>query len=240
MVITIFDLNCWLLPPPFAIDNRKRLSKIIEFIGDLKPEIISLQEVWLLGYVQKLKKSLPDYNFTYSDSKIFNKSGLLTGTTLSYKSSKQVQFSSSGTHSFVERFVKKSYYVIEFSHFTFINTHLYAPTNREGTEKAQKQINEINKLANNKDVILAGDLNIEQEELMQIGLGKTFRFDNTYGVTVSDDNAYTRARMNKYTDANKKLDYVLATKNRNLKVRTKLIDEPVMSDHYAVVGEIVV
>lgn len=226
MEFKIFSLNCWLLPPPFSKDNKKRLSKIISIIKKYHPDIIAFQEVWLKKYVKKIENSLPEYFFIKSNSFFYNKGGLVTGLRIGKNSFERGFFPFTEGHSFLEKVASKGYHLVRLSdNLFFTNTHLYAPTNDMEKYIPKLQFNFIQKLMHSKKGLLAGDLNLDGVELNE--LNRLFDHNISQNLILSSSNP-----MKEIKSANKKIDYILKTKESNISISTECMKYPIVSDHF--------
>ncbi len=229
MNLKIFNLNCWLLPG-ISKHNNKRLKLIIKTIKKIDPDIVALQEVWLNKHVKIIESELKEYSFIKSKSRVFNKTGLLTGVKIKKQKHKIKSFPITNKHSFIERIAKKGFHIIQISqNLFFVNTQLYAPTNIKEKSITFEQFNCIQKEIMDKKIILVGDLNIIKKDLIK--LNKIFNCDCDDENTLSINNPYV-------VESNKKVDYVLLTKNNNLNISTKTLTNPILSDHYFILASI--
>src|SRR3989338_2249372 len=175
MTISIFNLNCWLFPPPVSVDCSVRLSAIIGIIKKLKPEIISLQEVWPNKYLSYLKQELPNYYCVSSGTPFYNQSGLVTFLKEKPLSSKVNYFKLSFQHNVTEWFLRKGYITAKIKlgghELTIINAHLYAAFSTGAEVITEKQFSEIMREAIQDNVILCGDLNLKEETMESINQG---------------------------------------------------------------------
>lgn len=235
MKLKMFVLNCWLLPIPFAINNKGRLNKIISLIKKHNPDIIALQEVWTKMYERALKRNLPEYYFVEPKSRVFNKSGLMTGLKIKHESYKVKYFPRKGL-SGAEKLAKKGYHIVKITDdLFFVNTHLLDPTNKKEKEIIKSQFKILEKLAPNKSIIIAGDLNLSEDELKE--LNERFEHDKSAKLTLPNTNPLTNARFNKRKQKETKVDYVLCSKN-HATINTKCIKSPIVSDHYALISNV--
>ena len=234
MRVKLFNLNCWLLPSPFSIDNKKRLANIISFIKKQNPDIITLQEVWMKKYVKKIKRELPQYKFFSYSSKLYNKSGLLFGIKWKPLFGYQKIFPITNLHSKREKIGSKGYQLFEVSPGVFVmNTQLYAPEKSYQMKITVSHFREIEKASSGKRVILSGDLNLEEYEFSKIN--KTFYYKSPLNFTIAKKNPYCHSRFNKLNDANKIIDYVVSNE-KNIPVESKVYNPVTFSDHYSLKG----
>ncbi len=232
MELKIFNLNCWLLPPPFSVQNKARLQSIIKLIQEYNPDVITLQEVWLQAYVAILQNELRTYNFVASYEPFFNRGGLVTGVRKNVTAKIFPHtFPQMKEYSTTEKYGSKGYHEITVSNLSLINTHLYAPTNTFEESITSYQFSLLCGFFYKKNGILAGDLNMEQEKLHGQGIFRFFKTEST----LSKDNSYANWGFNK-TLFSKQIDYVLPTENIQVGVEV-LRDE--VSDHYPLIGSVV-
>ncbi|MDP3966469.1 MAG: hypothetical protein Q8Q04_02980 [archaeon] len=235
MDVKIFNLNCWLLPPPISVENKKRLSKIISLIKREDPDIITLQEVWLKKYVRKIKRELPGYFFLSLKSPLFNKSGLLFGSKFKPLSFAQEYFPFTGGHSIREKIGSKGYQLAEvFPDIYVLNTQLYAPEKKSEMKITVSELMEIQKVALGKKVILSGDLNLEEKIFFKVNT--SFDYNSLGKFTVAIKNKYTGKMFNKFHEHDKTIDYIIKTENAPV-LRVDIVNPVEVSDHYAMIGK---
>lgn len=235
MKLKVFVLNCWLLPIPFAVDNKRRLNKIISLIKKHDPDIVALQEVWVKMYERALKRNLPEYTFVKSKARVFNKGGLMTGLKNKPESFKVKYFPRRGL-SGAEKLAKKGYHIIKISDdLFFVNTHLCDPTSEKEKEIIKSQFNTLKKLVPGKRIIIAGDLNLSEAELTE--LNGSFEHDESAESTLSSSNPLSNKRLNKFEQTETKVDYVLCSKGKS-SISTKCIKSPIVSDHYILISNV--
>jgi endonuclease/exonuclease/phosphatase family metal-dependent hydrolase len=239
MKIKILSLNCWLLPPPFSVNNRERLQKIIELIRKINPHIVALQEVWLNKYVSLLKKEFSDYFAVSLNKGLLNKTGLVTLSKLKPDSVDFCFFKKTKYYSLVESFGKKGYQKISFTagskKFVFINTHLYDPLKGSKEKITAEQFNEIKNNCKDKNLILAGDLNIKESDFTLLNSG--FFYNKQYKkINRCVLNKYQKIRFNRFEEYNNNVDYILPKQknNKRLEFKIKIIKLPIISDHFPI------
>ena len=237
--LTILNGNLWMLPARFSTDKEERIDRFVTYARALMPHVITLQEVWTKNQVKYLKKRFPEYRVhTPGGRGPFNKAGLVTLTRIPTDSVAFSAFEVSRGASRLERQAKKGYLIVRLQAGSIkaciINTHLYAPTNERERAFAVKQFKTLKRLAPKGNYFIVGDLNLTQ---------KTFeRLNDSFFVT-ERDTAHTVDAANIYrsrgANSNKetpgyKVDRLLmphAHANRFV-LRSMLIREPVVSDHY--------
>ena len=241
----ILTLNCWLLPRPISLDAPKRLKKITTLIKEEDPDIIALQEVWLISYVRSLAEELKDYAFFYTYNTVFNTSGLVTAVKrVHYNVVKFEQEFFTQSSTFIERLSKKGFHKITLPGITVVNTHLFdgnygKPAALKNTTAGACTIHQLGEILLKQSSIVVGDLNIDQEFLTSLPLFKhNFSYQVSNKPTVSVENEYTNARWNK-TIVDSKFDYILPTIQSGFSIIEEVLDTYMLSDHYQVIGKIV-
>jgi endonuclease/exonuclease/phosphatase family metal-dependent hydrolase len=243
MELKILDINLWLLPPPLSAENQKRLSRFVELSKKLSPDIIALQEVWLIKYAKYLKANLPGYHAYFSKSKKFNKSGLVTLSKIKPASWSHEYFKASKKEGLVERAARKGYIIIKLKidgkHLNVLNTHLHASNLRMVSKITISQFNNLRSATRRGNWIVVGDLNIPQQIFLDLNR-MHFRYKSVRYPTLERSNRYARMRLNRFAKYPKKLDYVLlrTSTKKEFSVKTKRIRSPPLSDHYGLLSHI--
>ncbi|MGV8141744.1 MAG: endonuclease/exonuclease/phosphatase family protein [Candidatus Woesearchaeota archaeon] len=238
MNIRIFILNCWLLPRPFSVYNTQRLDSIISLIKKIRPDIIALQEVWLNRYVKKIEHELKDYLFIRSGSRVYNKSGLMTGLLMKHKSHEMNSFPTGKNHSLSERIAEKGYHLIELPGGVYIvNTHLYAPQDTKTFSITKRQFESLSKKILPKQRIIVGDLNLELKDIRKTSHATQFSLPDD-NVPVSKPNPYTHFLFRKSYHMSTRVDHILKTKNCRAVISKKFLYRPVVSDHFIMLGTV--
>ena len=241
MKIKVLSLNCWIFPCSFSIKNKDRLESLIRLIRKNDPHIITLQEMWSNKYINYLKENLTDYHFSYKNSKIINKTGLITITKNKPLSFKNNIFPTTKEHNITELFLKKGYsktiIKINKSKLKIINTHLYAPISKSTSTIPECQFKIILKDINNNSLV-CGDFNLNHHHIKKLITDKNIDILTNRNITRSKKNIYTQKRFNKlFSNKNVDIDHILA-KIKGVKSRTKIIKKPLFSDHYAILSEV--
>lgn len=243
MDISIFNLNCWLLPPPFSADSFKRLSVIVDMIEARNPNIVTLQEVWSNKYVFYLRKRLPQYFFIYSKTAFYNQSGLLTLLKQEPKDSQIKFFKLSGRHNVTELFFHKGYITADMEingeKWIVVNTHLYAAFSKNAEAITEEQFAELMLTLSKKNIILCGDLNLVEEKFSKINQGKFSRLCNSEITFGDSHNPYAYKRFNKFMVKNKKIDYILYKSTLAPRYQYELLKTPFVSDHYPLYAQMI-
>jgi endonuclease/exonuclease/phosphatase family metal-dependent hydrolase len=230
----IISLNTWLLPPPLAKDNRKRLRAIVHMIEDEDPAIVCLQEVWVNAYVRRLQSALPEYNFlTASDSLLFNRSGLVFASKAKSESHKTGRFPDSKGHNLEEKLAGKGWQLIDLESFSILHTHLYASKGGD-YDMTKAQLQQLEALNLPEDTLLVGDCNLPHQEFCEF----TTRFvcPDSDDHTITPDNKYASARLNSSSDA--KWSYITPLKQSGIQATVRVRKEPEVSDHYGLIANV--
>ena len=239
MQLSTLNVNLWLLPPPFSVENRKRLKRFVKLVHRLKPDVITLQEVWLTRYVDYIKQKLKDYFVVAHRKGFLNKSGLVTLTRIKPASSRIGFFKVTKDHNIRERFAHKGCHVVNIPIgkriVSIINTHLYNPEKKSEKKITIKQFEILKKISKKCNAIIQGDLNLKLEEVLKLNKGH-FWCDKKNEFTISKKNRYKNMLLNKYEEANVRLDHILSRiRNRKtIPLKTRILKSPLLSDHFAV------
>ncbi len=244
MEITILNANLWLLPPPAAIDNNKRLFNLIKLIKKYSPDVINLQEIWLNKYTNILKLNLPDYYLIKPKSFFINKSGLVTLTKFKPLNTSFSQYPKHKDFDAVEKVASKGYLKTTFQkedkEITLINTHIYETLEQVKLKIKFGQIKHLlKKTLEHNPTIVAGDFNADTFNLPK-GF-KNLTAEDTHKPTYSLKNKYANILingiMNRHGVHYEKPDYVFANiKGANIK--SQVIKNPLISDHYPIFAKI--
>jgi endonuclease/exonuclease/phosphatase family metal-dependent hydrolase len=237
MELKILDLNMWLLPAPIASDQKKRLQRFIKLVKRLNPDIITLQEVWLRGYIKFIRKNLPGYHLRCPSKGFFNKSGLVTLSKKKPAGFSFQKYAKQKGQSRLEKLATKGYLTIKIHFakrwFNLVNTHLHSQAPKSKKRITERQFETLMILTQKGDWIVCGDFNLDEARLSQLNHGH-FSYHPVKTFTVSAANKYTKSRMNRFGKRNRKLDYTLVrTEPANIKIITRVIQKPLISDHYA-------
>ena len=239
MDIKILNLNCWLFPYPFSVKNKDRLDSLIIFIKKTRPDIITLQEVWSNKYIVYLKEHLNEYIFTYSKSKFFNKTGLVTITKDKPSYHKIKSFPLTKSHNFTELIFNKGYIETDVNFLKYrlkiINTHLYAPFSKSAKHITKDQFKSIIKKIDNKS-FLCGDFNLDLDEIKELSSNTNILTEGR--ITRSNKNSYTMKMFNIFfSHRDSSIDHII-TKRKLIRFKSKIIKRPLFSDHYAISCEV--
>lgn len=250
--IKILDLNTWMLPWPFSKDNKKRLDLLVGLIKELKPDIVSLQEVWLKKYVHWLKKNLSGFYLFSGDTKagVFNKSGLVILSKFNLIDKKRFTFRENKKFNIIEKIADKGNlqmnFICENKKITFINFQLYNAVKENEKDIIGNQFKKLTEIIKKPDVhsqdlvILAGDLNLSFKEFEEINNG-LFLYSHNHTFTFSKSDLYTKSRLNPWL-CNKyyKNDFVLVwPRKEGIFLNSRVIKKPLLSDHYAIFSEVI-
>jgi endonuclease/exonuclease/phosphatase family metal-dependent hydrolase len=235
MELKLLDLNLWLLPRPLSSDNKKRMDRFIALVKKLDPDIITLQEVWLMGYERYLKKNLKPFHVSSSGKKRLNNSGLVT---FSRKKPLSESIHLFKKESLLDKLVRKGYLIIRLNldgrFIRILNTHLHASLKAKPNKNSIFQFQQLKHVTSEGDWIVAGDLNLRQELFHKLNDGH-FIPSRSSIPTYSSKNRYAKARLNRLDHSDRKVDYVLLklSNGTSYSLSTKVIKSPLMSDHYA-------
>lgn len=240
MELKFFDLNCWLLPFGISRKNNFRKKEIVSSILNQSPDIVTLQEVWLIKDVNYFKVHLKNYHALYSDAYFFNKSGLLTLTKAKPTSAKRVLFPIAKRSSLIERIGSKGVHSVNLKFksktLNILNVHFYFPVKKEEKVIDFAELKFLKRLVK-KNTIVLGDLNLTYKTMKRWGKDHFFKLGNK-NPTYSSNDLYAKKYGDKRKFFKDKLDYSLLPKNSKVKLSSKPMTEPVLSDHYAVRGTV--
>jgi endonuclease/exonuclease/phosphatase family metal-dependent hydrolase len=239
VTISIFNLNCWLFPPPISAEGDARLAAIIAMIKEYGADIISLQEVWLNAHLRRLRQSLPGYHCISSGTPLYNQSGLALFLKEKPLFSEIKHFERSLGHNGTEWLLRKGYIsakvLLGGKEYTVIDTHLYAAFSRAGKTVTESQFREVVRNAPQGNTIICGDLNLEDEAVSRINEGIFSRLCDEER-TLDGKNPYSNKRFNKLNmkkrPEGKKIDYMLYKGIAGTAIEYKVVKAPLVSDHY--------
>lgn len=247
--LTVLSANLWLLPGPFASDKKLRLQNFKEIVKRSDPDIINLQEVWLSSHVSELRQEFNEYNLVSNASRIFNTSGLVTLTKEKPVSHAFQEFGKSIKMGIVERIINKGFLNIEIEingkKVQIFNTHLY---DSQVPSRQKFKINQSQELLEEaikeKIAVISGDFNLLKEDFLRVF--KEFLHEDTMLPTYIEKNPYTKKLFNQYKavrygeDArNTKPDYVAIRSPRaRAGMKTEVITDPIVSDHYPILARV--
>ena len=245
--LKILNLNAWLLPLRLSSHNTKRVDRIFKLIDELDPDVITLQEVWDVSYLNEFARKFSDYYLISKPNWLFNEAGLMTFSKHPVITNKLFYFKPTEHYKFIEKGAKKGFMVtkIDFKgkEINIVNTHLYCSaiwSTKKDQEITKNQYRLIEKVFKKSKIltILFGDFNMDYYELEK--LRKTFKIPNKKPVTtVTMDNIYTNARLNSNRIYNRQLDYMLYVENgTKIDVNLKVLNKEKVSDHYPLYCEI--
>jgi endonuclease/exonuclease/phosphatase family metal-dependent hydrolase len=246
VTITVLNANLWLLPPPTSVDNDKRLNKFLKLVKRLDPDVITLQEVWLKKYLNKIKKSLTNYHLSSTHFPLYNKSGLATLTKSKPLKTSFNQFKIGSNFKAIERITYKGFLTVQFSKsgnlFTVLNTHIYQTENINMLETKLTQIKAVlQKAKKHNPTIIAGDFNTIPGHYYK--LIDNFLTNKDFPVSYSPENKYAHKAvnliMNKDGVYNDKPDIILANiKSKKATIKVESLASPLISDHYPMLAQI--
>jgi endonuclease/exonuclease/phosphatase family metal-dependent hydrolase len=263
MKLSIVCLNTYGMPLPVSIKIRYKL--IIDELQKIKPDIISLQEVWLFSGMEFLISKLKDsYNYYPDHPRLINSCGLVTFIRKNINSELVLmkRFDRQGPLELLcipDRVGGKGYQVINLNInnriVNFINCHTLCQYNRspEIVRHHKMQIDELGGCIKNMDgkaKIVTGDLNddpdsntikylkLENDLYERLGLSD---------ISVDLENLNRGKIMNMFSDGHSyRTDYVFVSKNIKINNQNIIFDKSVihndteynLSDHYGIYTEI--
>ena len=238
--LRLLTQNMWMIPRPFAADNKKRLERFAEYVRKKQPDVVAVQELWLRWSIDYLREQI-GYHCIASDS-YFNRTGLALFLRERPISAGNYAFPKNGDYNFVETLAAKGFQKakvrINGNVVTVINCHLYNPTRPFEDKITAKQFRKLIKAAEG-DTILMGDLNLSWDDFVRENDG-FFHHDGNNELTLTRDNPYQNMRFNKYMKSGFKDDYLLL-RPVDMKVKsweTRVVKNPIVSDHWGVVGRL--
>jgi endonuclease/exonuclease/phosphatase family metal-dependent hydrolase len=233
--MSVLSLNTWLLPPPLAKDNRKRLRTIVRMIEYEDSDVVCLQEVWVNAYVRQLRSALPEYHFfTASDSLLFNRSGLVFASKEKPRTQESGHFPDSKAHSMSEKLMGKGWQLISFDNLAVLHTHLYASYGDTDYSMTKAQLQQLEALDLPANTVLVGDCNLPRDTFCKTTTRFTCPENTTH--TIESSNPYADARLNNPSDD--KWSYITPLKASDIAVNIRVRKKPVVSDHFALIAEV--
>ena len=231
--VLLLDANLWLLPPPGAIGQGKRISDFVKIVRKSRPDIVTLQEVWLPSYVAALRNSLPEYYCIVKPLGLYNQTGLVIFSRFPPERAIFSQFHRTARHNLVELIARKGFLRARLrtsaGELDVIDTHLYAPSLPGEDSITRQQLEETLFRAQTASgpLILAGDLNLRVENVTPLTSGKFLLEENLGSSSVNDT-------------PGKKIDYIMSKIQLDAvgKVISTVIREPVVSDHCPVLASV--
>ncbi|MFC1723878.1 endonuclease/exonuclease/phosphatase family protein [Nanoarchaeota archaeon] len=234
MELKLMTLNMWQLPRPFSAHRTIRLRRLKKFVRKADPDIIALQEMWPWTSVWGLRRL--GYYMT-ADVGLYNTSGLLTLSKFKPKEVIRYKFKKTSHHNLIEWLAFKGLQKIRFringEDVWVLNTHLYNPMQEWEKRIVGHQFRILKGFAGS-DTVLLGDLNLDWADFLSLN-EDYFIHDGNGMVTTTRQNKYQNMRFNRLMDSEFKDDYVLFRPGKfTASWNTKIIKEPLMSDHYPI------
>ncbi len=248
--LKILSINAWGLPKPFSVDINKRFKKIVWLIKNENPDIVALQEIWMIRYVQKLRKHLKSY-FVITSKKGFQKnvSGLVTlikkrPVSFKFKAFKNNYLNLKEKFSKLDEVLGQKGFLrtdikINKRNFSIINTHLFARSKKIQDKHIYSQLKKIEKEVNKLDnVLIVGDFNMTVSEFKEWSK-KNLKYVPTDSPTLDPKNPYRKFISFKYISDGKTINHLaLKTKKIKFKLQTKTIKNFYVSDEQPLISEI--
>lgn len=223
--LRILTSNMFLLPYPFASEHKARIKLLRRLANKLRPDLISLQEVWRNKDLYSIIEQFPEYNCVYESSKLFNRSGLLVLSKYRVIDSEKVIFPMSLNFRLQELIAQKGFIkaTIQFGKrkVNFVGLHLYSATPYDLPRPNYDQFAYIVQYIKDLKLptIVAGDFNLIPEAVEKI---------NSKRLIVSTNRENTAGIR-----PNHKVDYIMIDPKK-LKL-SEFIDHPIkeprLSDH---------
>ncbi len=201
-------------------------------------DVIALQELFINRDIEFLVRQLPGYNMSPFRSKLFNRSGLFLFSRYPISDVENIPFKMPIiTHEIPShKGIHRCKITIDGKNFQIINTHLaYAP-HASGDKLQKHQLGQLVRLLDNRPTFLFGDFNCVHDTL---GLPPQFRLiSEDKKSSISMANKYARYFLNRVGMSDRLPDYIFTNTDVRV-VKTYFITDPIMSDHYPVVSEVV-
>lgn len=252
----IMTANLWGLPWPLSKDKTTRLERFVEIVEKKSPDIICLQEVWLMKDLRYLREKLAKTGLTesfFAGGEVKNKKGLAIFSKIPIKSGEYHVFDgrSISFRGFFDKIRKGesswpngfSSILLEIGGKTFavINAHLTF-FDRSSDKNREKSVTkgEIRQLFDYINplklgvagVFICGDFNMDVKDEDMI-LPKGLK-------VISDVSELTlTGEANPYANANDCMtcDLIIGPESANV-IEKEIIKKPLVSDHYVVSSEI--
>ncbi len=238
MILKIFNLNAWLVPFPYATERKSRFKKLILTIKSLQPDIVTLQEFSRKKEMETLNSEFPDYYVYAPNSKVLNRSGLVTLSKKKVVKTKFVSYKKHKNSDFKIKLSQRGVLITEFKDYSVYNTILYP----EGwnLKITVSDLNHLKKTIDPRKIcFVSADLNMRLNDFNKANKN-FFSFVEDINNTFAYVNHYVRKWWDRNVTTDKKLDYILVRNPTNKKIlfRSMAIKKPLMSDHYGVYSEI--
>ena len=228
-----------MLPGGLSIDKEQRIDRFVSYARQLMPHVITLQEIWTTDLVAYLKVRFPEFHVVASgEGGPVNAAGLVTLSRVSSDSAAFTPFAVARDASLIEKRAGKGYLTVRVATPAFkariVNTHLYAPTCQQDQAFVAAQFNTLKQIDTNDYTFIVGDLNLAQRDFERLN-DSFFVTEKDTSHTVNPANPYTRLGVNaRKKRRSYKIDRLLMPQAHagRFAVRSMLIHEPVVSDHY--------
>ncbi|MFH1207761.1 MAG: endonuclease/exonuclease/phosphatase family protein [Patescibacteria group bacterium] len=237
MHLKIATFNFWGLPWPFAIRKKARLRMLAEMIRREQIDVLGCQEVWFNRDISFLTRQFPQYYAHAPRSRVYNRSGLLLLSRLPLCDCATVLFDMPMiTYEFPSRKGLLSASIKLDGQMTrIINTHLLFTAKPGQSDLQKRQSAQLMQVLDNRPTLLLGDFNCDASALR---LPPQWRLiSESAKPSISMSNRYAKMRLNRIGMSDRLPDYIFSNFNVQA-VKTRLITDPIMSDHYPVVSEI--
>ena len=226
--LSVVSANLFLLPYPFSINNKDRISLFRKKMKKYNPDLIGLQEIWLNQDLQELISVFPEYYAVWIPSLFYNRTGLLILSKFPIEKAYREIYPIGIDYQLQELLAQKGFLQITLIYkgkkLNLINTHLYSTSEYSKLKRNRHQFRLLSKHLKKvkKPTIVLGDLNLKPSPLEELNKGFLI-YDKLKKTTVLGD---------------KKLDYILTPKNGGLQIlQSEAINHsPLVSDHYPIFG----
>lgn len=237
MQISIATLNLWGLPWPFSIHKTRRLQDFFALVRREQFHIIALQEVFLRSDVQAIQRALPEYHVFAKTNTVSNVSGLVLLSLFDLTDCRLTLFDMPIFHKEIpsRKGLLQARIHINDKEITLCDTHLYFGGRKKLHTLQHQQFKQLRELLPTTPTILCGDFNVDYH---QVSLPEAFiLLSNKNELTIQYSTRYAHMLFNKVHGRDRNPDMIFA--NFPTKVTdSKIITEPLLSDHFPVVTTI--
>jgi len=234
MQISIATVNLWGLPWPFSIHKSRRIRDLIPVIQKERFDVLAIQELWIPRDLRIIKNSLPEYHVFAKSNTAINPSGLVLFSLFDLHDCRVIPFHMPLFHKEnpSHKGVLKAHIRINENDLTICNTHLYFGGKQKLHPLQKKQFTQLNACLPKTPTILCGDFNVNKN---QLDIQKTFTLlSNPEVFTIDYSTRYARFLFNRVHGRDRSPDMIFANFPTDV-TKTRIITEPLLSDHFLVV-----